>query len=100
MALPSGLTSTITGIDTPDGPVDRDRARRPPPPCCSPTTSTSAAATCSAARTTSPTSTQEIDAKICWMDETGVLQAGKKYAIKHTTRWGRAMVATSATGST
>ncbi len=91
MALPSGLTSTITGIDTPDGPAteivpqtsatllladDIDISRGDM--LCRPHNI--------------PTSTQEIDAKVCWMDETGVLQAGKKYAIKHTTRWGRAMV--------
>ena len=91
MALPSGLTTTITGIDTPDGPTDE----------IVPQTS----ATLRLADDIDisrgdmlcrphnlPTATQEIDAKICWMDETSTLQAGKKYAIKHTTRWGRALV--------
>jgi len=40
----------------------------------------------------SPDVRQDFDAKLCWMDEAGVLQAGRKYAIKHTTRWGRALV--------
>ncbi|MBK9476804.1 MAG: GTP-binding protein [Tetrasphaera sp.] len=36
-----------------------------------------------------PTVTQDIDAMICWMDETATFQVGKKYAIKHTTRMAR-----------
>ncbi len=39
-----------------------------------------------------PTVTQEIDAQICWMDESDEFVPGKVYAIKHTTRWGRAKV--------
>ena len=91
LALPSGFTSTITGIDTPDGPVsealpmtaatllladDIDISRGDM--LCRPHNV--------------PDSRQEIDAKICWMDESSVLEPGRKYAIKHTTRWGRALV--------
>jgi bifunctional enzyme CysN/CysC len=39
-----------------------------------------------------PTVTQDIDAMICWMDETAPFQVGKKYAIKHTTRSARCIV--------
>jgi bifunctional enzyme CysN/CysC len=39
-----------------------------------------------------PTPTQDLDAMICWMDEKADLSPGKMYAIKHTTRWGRALV--------
>ena len=39
-----------------------------------------------------PTVSQDIDGQVCWMDESATLTAGKKYAIKHTTRWARAMV--------
>ncbi len=39
-----------------------------------------------------PTVTQDIDAMICWMDETATFQVGKKYAIKHTTRTARTIV--------
>src|SRR4029079_15836212 len=35
---------------------------------------------------------QDIDAMICWMSERGVLSAGSKLAIKHTTRSARAIV--------
>jgi len=39
-----------------------------------------------------PTVTQDIDAMICWMDETAPFQVGKKYSIKHTTRSARCIV--------
>jgi bifunctional enzyme CysN/CysC len=39
-----------------------------------------------------PTPAQDIDALICWMDETAPLQPGRKYTVKHTTRSVRAMV--------
>jgi bifunctional enzyme CysN/CysC len=39
-----------------------------------------------------PTSGQDIDAMICWMDETASLKARDKLAIKHTTRTARALV--------
>ena len=39
-----------------------------------------------------PTVSQDIDAQVCWMDESATLEPGRKYAIKHTTRWARAMV--------
>ena len=35
---------------------------------------------------------QEIDAQICWMDESSPLTVGAKYGIKHTTRWAKALV--------
>ncbi|MCK9795019.1 sulfate adenylyltransferase subunit CysN [Isoptericola sp. 4D.3] len=89
--LPSGLETTIEAIDTADGPV----AEAYPPMSvtvrltdeidisrgdmiCRPNNS--------------PAALQDIDAQICWMDESAPLVQGKKYAIKHTTRWARAMV--------
>ncbi len=38
-----------------------------------------------------PTITQDLDAMVCWMSDRP-LEAGKRYAIKHTTRSGRALV--------
>jgi bifunctional enzyme CysN/CysC len=35
---------------------------------------------------------QDVDALVCWMDEAAALAKGRKYAIKHTTRWARAVV--------
>jgi len=39
-----------------------------------------------------PTVAQDIDAVVCWMDESAALQVGKKYAIKHTTRMARCAI--------
>jgi bifunctional enzyme CysN/CysC len=91
MVLPSGLTSKIASIDTADGPV----AQAFPPMSvtvrledeidisrgdmiCRPHNQ--------------PNPAQDIEAMICWMDETRPLTVGGKYAIKHTTRTARAVV--------
>jgi bifunctional enzyme CysN/CysC len=39
-----------------------------------------------------PTVAQDIDAQVCWMDESAPLAVGRKYHIKHTTRWARVLV--------
>src|SRR5205814_733520 len=39
-----------------------------------------------------PAVAQDIEAMLCWMDETRPLTVGGKYAIKHTTRAARAIV--------
>jgi bifunctional enzyme CysN/CysC len=39
-----------------------------------------------------PFASQDIDAMVCWMSETESLRPAAKYSIKHTTRWGRAVV--------
>jgi bifunctional enzyme CysN/CysC len=39
-----------------------------------------------------PAVAQNVEALICWMDETRPLTVGGKYAIKHTTRAARAVV--------
>jgi bifunctional enzyme CysN/CysC len=39
-----------------------------------------------------PSPTQDLDAMVCWMDETKPLAVGAKYALKHTTRSARAVV--------
>lgn len=91
VALPSGLETTIESIETADGPVNEafppmavtirlkdeidisrgDMLSRP---------------------NNTPAVVQDVDAQVCWMDETSALIPGKKYAIKHTTNWARAMV--------
>ncbi len=35
---------------------------------------------------------QDIDAMVCWMADQAELRPGNKYAIKHTTRWARALI--------
>jgi bifunctional enzyme CysN/CysC len=91
MVLPSGFTTRIAGIDTADGPVTE---AYPPMSVtirledeldvsrgdliCRPNNA--------------PTIAQDIEAMVCWMDETRPMTVGGKYAIKHTTRAARAVV--------
>ncbi|MBB5870441.1 bifunctional enzyme CysN/CysC [Allocatelliglobosispora scoriae] len=91
LVLPSGMTSRISAIDTADGPIDEafppmsvtvrledeiDISRGDM--ICRPQNA--------------PTVTQDLDAMICWMDESAPLRVGGKYSIKHTTRSVRAIV--------
>jgi bifunctional enzyme CysN/CysC len=39
-----------------------------------------------------PNVAQDVEALVCWMDESKPLQVGGKYAVKHTTRSARAIV--------
>ncbi len=90
VALPSGLTSTITSIETADGEVDEafppmsvvvrladdlDISRGDM--LCRPQNAAVA--------------TQDIDAMLAWMSERP-MQVGQQLAIKHTTRSGRTVV--------
>ena len=90
VVLPSGFASRIEAIETLDGPVgeafspmsvtirladDVDVSRGDL--ICRPHNQ--------------PRVTQDVEAMICWMSE-GELRQGQKLAIKHTTRWARAMV--------
>ncbi len=91
MVLPSGFTSTIAGIDTADGPVDEAF-----PPM---SVTIRLADELDVSRgdlicrpNNRPGVAQDIEAMICWMDESRPLTVGGKYAIKHTTRAARAIV--------
>ena len=91
MVLPSGFTSTIKSVETADGEVDE---AYPPMSVtvrleddidvsrgdmiCRPTNL--------------PATSQDIDAMVCWMDESAPLRVGGKYHIKHTTRTARTIV--------
>jgi bifunctional enzyme CysN/CysC len=91
MVLPSGFTSRIKSVETADGEVDEafppmsvtvrleddiDVSRGDM--ICRPTNV--------------PSASQDIDAMICWMDESAPLRVGGKYHIKHTTRTARTIV--------
>ena len=91
MVLPSGLTTTITGIDTPLGPRESaepgeavtllladDLSITRGDMICRPNNR--------------PRASQELEAMLCWMDDAAPLQPGKIYSIKHTTRLARAKV--------
>jgi bifunctional enzyme CysN/CysC len=91
MVLPSGFTSRIASVETADGPVDEafppmsvtvrleddiDVSRGDM--ICRPHNA--------------PSVVQDLDAMVCWMDETMPLQQGRKYVIRHTTRSARTIV--------
>ena len=91
MALPSGLETKVARIDTADGPVDEAF----PPMAVTITLQDELDISrgdmlCRPHNV--PIIAQEIDAQICWMDESSPLTVGAKYGIKHTTRWAKALV--------
>jgi bifunctional enzyme CysN/CysC len=90
MVLPSGLTTTVAGIDTFDGPIEE----------AFPPMSVTVRLTddvdvsrgdliCRPANR--PTMGQDLEAMVAWMTEKP-LQVGDFFALKHTTRWVRAVV--------
>ncbi|MEV4347981.1 sulfate adenylyltransferase subunit CysN [Actinoplanes sp. NPDC049596] len=91
MVLPSGLTSKIEAIDTADGPVDEAF------PPMSVTVRLADEIDISRGDLicrphNAPAVAQDIEAMVCWMDESAPLRVGGKYAIKHTTRSARTVV--------
>jgi bifunctional enzyme CysN/CysC len=91
MVLPSGFTTRITSIDTAAGPVDEAY-----PPM---SVTIRLADELDVSRgdlicrpNNKPAVAQDIEAMVCWMDETRPMSVGGKYAIKHTTRSARAVV--------
>jgi bifunctional enzyme CysN/CysC len=91
MVLPSGLTTTITGIDSPDGPVNEAGPGR--------AATLLLADDLSVARgdmicrpNNRPRQSQSLEAMLCWMDDAVPLQPDRIYALKHTTKAARAKV--------
>jgi len=91
MVLPSGFETTIESIETADGPVGEAY----PPMAVTITLRDNldiSRGDMLCRPHNQPTIAQELDAQVCWMDETAPMTNGAKYAIKHTTRWARAFV--------
>jgi len=91
MVLPSGFTTTIASVETADGEV----AEAYPP--MSVTVRLTDELDVSRGDMicrphNAPTPAQNIDAMVCWMDESRPLTVGAKYALKHTTRAARAVI--------
>ncbi|MEU4551036.1 GTP-binding protein [Micromonospora violae] len=91
MVLPSGFTSRIAAVETADGPVPEAF-----PPM---SVTVRLADEIDISRgdlicrpNNAPAVAQDIEAMVCWMDETAPLRIGGRYAIKHTTRSARAIV--------
>jgi len=104
VVLPSGLRSRVAGIDTYDGPMeeaftgmsvtvrladDVDVSRGDMFVLADQESKGSAPRPLPDRR---PSTSQDVDAVVCWMVDQPLRQ-GSRYAIKHTTRWARAMVA-------
>ncbi|HET6215263.1 MAG TPA: GTP-binding protein [Micromonosporaceae bacterium] len=91
MVLPSGFASRIASIETADGPVDE--AFPPMSVTVRLTEELDVSRGDLICRpNNAPMVAQDIDAMVCWMDETRPLRVGGRYAIKHTTRAARAIV--------
>ena len=91
MVLPSGFTSTIAAVETADGEVDE--AYPPMSVTVRLTDDIDISRGDMICRPyNQPAVAQDIDAMVCWMDESAVLQVGRKYAIKHTTRTARCVI--------
>jgi bifunctional enzyme CysN/CysC len=91
MVLPSGLRSTIASIDTADGPIDE--AFPPMSVTVRLTDEIDISRGDMLCRpNNAPATAQDIEAMICWMDESTPLRKGAKYTIKHTTRTARTVV--------
>ncbi len=91
IVLPSGFTSTIAEIDTPDGPVDEAFAPMAVTVRLADDIDVSRGDMICRDRNR-PHVGQDLEAMVCWLTEQSKLQANRKLAIKHTTRWGRALV--------
>lgn len=90
LVLPSGLTSTVAGIDTADGPLDEAY------PPMSVTLRLEDDLDISRGDiicrvNNHPVPSQDIDAMVCWMDD-NPLTEGRKLALLHTTRSARSIV--------
>jgi len=91
MVLPSGFTTTVASIDTADGPVDEAFAPM--------SVAITLADNLDVGRGdmicrpgNQPHRSADIDAMICWFDDSAVLTERSMWAIKHTTRNARVQV--------
>ena len=91
VALPSGLTTRIRGIDGPAGP--RDEAFAPMSVAITLADDLDVSRGDMLCRVhNQPHMGQDIDVMLCWMSEKGTLGEGARLALKHTTRTARTVV--------
>jgi bifunctional enzyme CysN/CysC len=91
VVLPSGLTTTIAAIDTADGPVGEAFAPMAVTVRLADDIDVSRGDMICRGRNR-PHVGQDLEAMVCWLTPHRDLRAGAKLAVKHTTRWGRALV--------
>lgn len=91
MVLPSGLTTTVTGIDSPSGPLTEASPGKAVTLLLADDLSiTRGDMICRPHNR--PRQSQDLEAMLCWMDDVNPMQANKIYTIKHTTRVVRAKI--------
>lgn len=91
IVLPSGLTTRISSIDAYDGPIDE--APTPLSVTIRLENDVDISRGDMICRVhNQPTVGQDIDAIVTWMADGVTLRPGAKFAIKHTTRWARALI--------
>ena len=91
VVLPSGFASTIEAIETADGPVSEAFAPMAVTVRLSDDVDVSRGDMICRVHNR-PHVGQDIEAMVCWMTAERDLRPGAKLAVKHTTRWGRALV--------
>ena len=91
VVLPSGLRSRVSSIDTYDGPVAEAFVGMSVTVRLADDVDVSRGDMIVRAGD-EPSTSQDVEALVCWMVDQPLRQGGR-YAIKHTTRWARAMVA-------
>jgi bifunctional enzyme CysN/CysC len=91
VVLPDGLRSRISSIDTYDGPVEEAFTGMSVTVRLADDLDVSRGDMIVRAGD-EPSTSQDVDALVCWMIDQP-LRHGGRYAIKHTTRWARALVA-------
>jgi len=91
MVLPSGFSTKIKRIDTFDGPVEGAFAPMSVTMLLEDEIDISRGDMICRPHN-QPTSSQDIDAMVCWLTEASSLSTNTKLAIKHTTRTARALV--------
>ena len=91
VVLPDGLRSRISSIDTYDGPVEEAFTGMSVTVRLADDIDVSRGDMIVRAGD-EPSTSQDVEAIVCWMVDQPLRQGGR-YAIKHTTRWARAMVA-------
>jgi len=89
--LPSGVRTTVTSIDTADGPIDHAGPERAVTLVLADDVDASRGDLI-ASPTDRPSAVREVTAVLAWMDGTAPLASRRPYALKHTTRSVRAMV--------
>ena len=91
MVLPSGFTTTVEGIDGPSGPLKK--AYPPMSVVLRLSDELDISRGDVLVRPENPTEQiQDLDLRVCWMDETTRLTPGRTLAVKHTTAWARVKI--------